>query len=350
MKHACMQARQHLKTVTSGIPLESDPESGEDVPQDASVSEQQQGEENHWEVPQLQRLWSGLQIRSLDIQEAFRSASGARRVRRKERARAMVSKTASWAPLIMVFILAVLAGFASRLLLPQPSTDAAATLRAADSAAGASLMRRRLGEIIAPFRINPLAGQLPAARAGGSGEPFFPVDTAAVAQHGMGAPAARGAAASADLGPLKGPGEAVAGDMAPGLQGLGLGRRLAPGPGPRPAPGPAEAAAEEEDAAIAAISAPVAAAPARALVRGEDGELVPLAAPLRVCLMTADFYGLPNAGPIATAYTLLAAALGTDPSLKVQQPCTFSHSAETMTCATIFLHQRQPTVLPLLVH
>lgn len=319
----------------------SDPESGEDVPEDASISEQQQAVEQSWDVPQLQRLWSGLQIRSLDLQEAFRSASGARRVRRKERARMMVSKTASWAPLIIVFILAVLAGFASRLLLPQPGPGAATAQLAASSAGGASLARRRLDEIIAPFRINPLAGQLPVARPGGSGEPFFPIDTAAVAQHGMGAPAARSSEASADLGPLKGPGEAVAGDVAPGFQGVGLGRRLAPGPGPRPAPGSSEAAAAEA-AAIAAVSAPVAAAPARAPVRGDNGELLPLAAPLRVCLMTADFYGLPNAGPIATAYTLLAAALGTDPSLKVHTHAP-AYTAQKMTFYPTNVHQPQLT-------
>lgn len=36
--------------------------------------------------------------------------------------------------------------------------------------------------------------------------------------------------------------------------------------------------------------------------------------------MSADFPGLPNAGHISTAFTLLAAALGTDPSLKVLTP------------------------------
>ena len=52
-------------------------------------------------------------------------------------------------------------------------------------------------------------------------------------------------------------------------------------------------------------------------VRGADGALLPLEAALRVCLMSADFYGLPNPGPIATAFHLLAGALAADPSLEV---------------------------------
>ena len=55
----------------------------------------------------------------------------------------------------------------------------------------------------------------------------------------------------------------------------------------------------------------------RAPIRDEEGKLLLLAQPLKVCLMSADFPGLPNAGHISTAFTLLAAALGTDPSLKV---------------------------------
>ncbi len=53
-------------------------------------------------------------------------------------------------------------------------------------------------------------------------------------------------------------------------------------------------------------------------VRDADRKLLPLEQPLKVCLMTADFPGLPNAGHISTAFTLLAAGLGTDPSLKVR--------------------------------
>ena len=52
-------------------------------------------------------------------------------------------------------------------------------------------------------------------------------------------------------------------------------------------------------------------------IRDQEGRLLPLAQPLKVCLMSADFPGLPNAGHISTAFTLLAAALGVDPSLKV---------------------------------
>ncbi len=37
----------------------------------------------------------------------------------------------------------------------------------------------------------------------------------------------------------------------------------------------------------------------------------------QVCLMTADFWGLPTAGGTATAYGLLAGALEDDPNLEV---------------------------------
>ena len=79
--------------------------------------------------------------------------------------------------------------------------------------------------------------------------------------------------------------------------------------------------------AIKAAIAPETAVAIRAPIRDEEGRLLPLAQPLKVCLMSADFPGLPNAGHISTAFTLLAAALGTDPSLKVISPMPSSPHA-----------------------
>ena len=322
----CAQMRQQLKSISGGA---SDLQSLEDVLESegsdhhpAEQLNQQSAEQLYQQQQSLRRLRSGLHRgRSLEGQEVFRTASHQRRVRRYERAYHAASTVVPWAPLITVFILALLSGFAVRLLLPVQQHDAAAVLRAAGAAAsGSTVHRRRLNTLVSPpFRINPLAGQLPAPRGGQqdgqTAAPFFPVDTDGVAKHGTGAPAARGSSLGSDTRSSDANGGAVAGVLAPALEAANLGRRLAPGPGPRPAPSEADTAAAE--VAIAAVAAPVAAAPARLPVRGEDGELLPLAAPLRVCLLTADFQGLPNAGPIATAYTLLAAALGTDTSLKV---------------------------------
>ena len=52
-------------------------------------------------------------------------------------------------------------------------------------------------------------------------------------------------------------------------------------------------------------------------IRDEEGNLIPLERPLRVCLLTADFWGRKGAGGTATAYSLLAAALDEDPDLEV---------------------------------
>lgn len=262
-----------------------------------------------------------------------------RKAREREEVLRTASKIVPYTPLIAVFILALLAGFAGRVLLPQQSPDGA--LLSTAGAGASAVNRRRLNDLLPAFRINPLAGQLPAAQPGSPGvtvEPFFPIDTDGLAQHAMAAPAARDAAAAGKLG-----------EASEGLAAASnLGRRLAPGLGPRPAPAAASPGDDEVAAAAAGESAPAAAVPARKPVRGADGELLPLAAPLRVCLLTADFQGLPNAGPIATAYTLLAAALGTDPSLKVQLPlspasqqpqppsdptpsCAFTFSASSLT-------------------
>jgi len=49
----------------------------------------------------------------------------------------------------------------------------------------------------------------------------------------------------------------------------------------------------------------------------EDGQLLPLQRKLKVCTMSADFWGLPTAGGTATAYGLLTSALSEDTSLDV---------------------------------
>lgn len=56
----------------------------------------------------------------------------------------------------------------------------------------------------------------------------------------------------------------------------------------------------------------------KASIRDELGRLLPLEQPLRVCLLTADFWGRKGAGGTATAYSLLAAALDEDPDLEVR--------------------------------
>ncbi|CAL8463815.1 g3349 [Coccomyxa elongata] len=55
----------------------------------------------------------------------------------------------------------------------------------------------------------------------------------------------------------------------------------------------------------------------RVPIKGPDGNLLPLPRSLRVCTMSADFWGLPTAGGTATAYGLLTSALSEDPSLDV---------------------------------
>ena len=56
----------------------------------------------------------------------------------------------------------------------------------------------------------------------------------------------------------------------------------------------------------------------RVPIKGPGGKLLPLPRSLRVCTMTADFWGLPTAGGTATAYGLLTSALSEDPSLDVR--------------------------------
>lgn len=53
-------------------------------------------------------------------------------------------------------------------------------------------------------------------------------------------------------------------------------------------------------------------------IKGSKGQLLPLPRSLRVCTMSADFWGLPTAGGTATAYGLLTSALSEDPSLDVR--------------------------------
>ncbi len=53
-------------------------------------------------------------------------------------------------------------------------------------------------------------------------------------------------------------------------------------------------------------------------IKGPAGRLLPLPRNLRVCTMSADFWGLPTAGGTATAYGLLTSALSEDPSLDVR--------------------------------
>ncbi len=56
----------------------------------------------------------------------------------------------------------------------------------------------------------------------------------------------------------------------------------------------------------------------RVPIKGPGGKLLPLPRSLRVCTMSADFWGLPTAGGTATAYGLLTSALSEDPSLDVR--------------------------------
>ncbi|CAL5218412.1 g88 [Coccomyxa viridis] len=244
----------------------------------------------------------------------------------------LVSRLATYAPLIAVFLLALLMGFAGRVLLPQQQQQSipvasvmSGILSQASAAAQPAVHRRRLIALSSPFRVNPLAGQVPKLKPGSGpmsrrssdgtlgveDENALLLDPEMMAPHALGAPAARlpeQAQQASQKSQISQQAEqavwAMAAESAPEF--ANLGRRLAPGSAPGPA-GPA----------IKAAIAPETAVAIRAPIRDEEGRLLPLAQPLKVCLMSADFPGLPNAGHISTAFTLLAAALGTDPSLKV---------------------------------
>ena len=58
----------------------------------------------------------------------------------------------------------------------------------------------------------------------------------------------------------------------------------------------------------------------RVPIKDSSGRLLPLPRNLRVCTMSADFWGLPTAGGTATAYGLLTSALSEDTSLDVRPP------------------------------
>ena len=243
-----------------------------------------------------------------------------------------MTRFAAVVPLLAVFVLALLMGFVGRVII---APDAASMLRvSAVSGAGASARfggatdplgsgphRRKLGQggaaaaaMMLPFRLNPLAGQLPRSQDASEGG----LDPTAVAPRGIGAPAARGieqgskqdsAAAVASMTDATAT-EAMAGESAPGVDPAGeLARRM----GPAAAPGASVALA------ASGASAPNL-APNTSLIRpvhDAAGQLLPLDAPLRVCLMSADFYGLPNPGPIAIHFHLLAQTLTADPSMQV---------------------------------
>ena len=79
----------------------------------------------------------------------------------------MVSRLVAYAPLVAVFLLALLLGFAGRVLLPQPQHRlsvagvlSSAVGRAGSAAAIPAVNRRRLIALSSPFRVNPLAGQV----------------------------------------------------------------------------------------------------------------------------------------------------------------------------------------------
>jgi len=55
-------------------------------------------------------------------------------------------------------------------------------------------------------------------------------------------------------------------------------------------------------------------------IKNSEGRLLPLPRNLKVCTMSADFWGLPTAGGTATAYGLLTSALSEDTSLDVSAP------------------------------
>lgn len=79
----------------------------------------------------------------------------------------------------------------------------------------------------------------------------------------------------------------------------------------------------------------------RVPIKGADGRLLPLPRSLRVCTMSADFWGLPTAGGTATAYGLLTSALSEDPSLDVRTvPSHFPISPAC--CLTRCMHVSEP--------
>ena len=82
----------------------------------------------------------------------------------------LVSRLATCAPLVAVFLLALLMGFAGRVLLPQQhqgSLSVAGALSVISHSASAAAVpvvnRRRLIALSSPFRVNPLAGQVSSA-------------------------------------------------------------------------------------------------------------------------------------------------------------------------------------------
>ena len=83
------------------------------------------------------------------------------------RSSGLVSRLVAYAPLVAVFLLALLLGFAGRVLLPQPQhrLSVAGVLsstvgRVGSAAAVPVVNRRRLIALSSPFRVNPLAGQV----------------------------------------------------------------------------------------------------------------------------------------------------------------------------------------------
>ena len=81
----------------------------------------------------------------------------------------LVSRLATYAPLVAVFLLALLLGFAGRVLLPQQQQSmplggvmmsGMTVLSQASAASQPAVHRRRLIALSSPFRVNPLAGQV----------------------------------------------------------------------------------------------------------------------------------------------------------------------------------------------
>jgi hypothetical protein len=233
-----------------------------------------------------------------------------------------MTRLAALVPLLAVFVLALLMGFVGRVMLAPDATAAAllspGAARAAFAGAdlgGSGPRRRRLAQGAAagmlPFRLNPLAGQLPR---GLSADDNGAIDPALLAPRGIGAPAARGTdlpaaadrrASGAVDAAASGP---VAGESAPDPHAAG-GAQLE-----GPAAAPAGSAAAAAGAAAPVLAPEVQQRP----MHDGEGHLLPLETPLRVCLMSADFYGLPNPGPIAIHFHLLAEALAQDPSLQAR--------------------------------
>ena len=107
-----------------------------------------------------------------------------KRAHREDSQLILVSRLATYAPLVAVFLLALLMGFAGRVLLPQQhqsSLSVAGALGAISHSASAAAVpvvnRRRLIALSSPFRVNPLAGQVSSAATflpcTSLGEPFW---------------------------------------------------------------------------------------------------------------------------------------------------------------------------------